>query len=98
MVSSYSLRTLDLLVDVSAVLVNVVWVAYTVAPGTVERVNGYGLVLTAPIVILLVLRHRKQIREGRGTGPVELLLRDPLSLAGFTVWCLLVLGVVYRAW
>jgi 4-hydroxybenzoate polyprenyltransferase len=95
MVSGYSLRTLDLLVDLSAVLVNVLWVAYTVAPGTVERMRGYGLVLSSPIVIALVLRHRKQIRRGAGSGPVELLLHDPVSLLGFAAWGALVVAVIY---
>ncbi len=98
MAPPYSLSALDRLVDGSAVLVNVAWVAYTVAPGTVARVRGYGLLLTVPVVIGLVLRHRGQLRRGAGSDPVVLLIRDRLALTGFLLWCLIVLAVIYRPW
>lgn len=91
-------RALAALFHAAALAVVLAWVAYSVAPDTRARVGSIELLLTSPVVALLVGRHWRAVRAGRGHDPVEMLLRDPISVAGFLLWSAGVLLVVYRPW
>jgi 4-hydroxybenzoate polyprenyltransferase len=98
MLAAYTPASLDALVDGSALLCVGSYVAYGAAPDTVAHVGSRALLLTAPLVALLVWRHRRRLRRGEGRDPVEMLLSDPASIAGFLLWTAGVLLVIYRPW
>lgn len=89
-------RTLDRLVDATALLAVLSYAAYTLAPDTAAKIGGRGLALTVPIVAWLVARARNRLRRDAAADPVELLLRDGPTLLGFLGWAAIVLLVVYR--
>lgn len=91
------LAALDRALDVSAALAALAYVAYTVAPDTRAKVGGAWLALSLPPALGLLARARARVRRDAASDPVELLLRDPPTLAGFAAWLALVLAVVYRS-
>jgi hypothetical protein len=74
------------------------FVIYSLQPETQASVGSRDLLWTAPLVALLVARHREHIRLSFGRDPLELLLRDRLALGTFLLWIAAVLFVVYRRW
>lgn len=74
------------------------YVVYSLQPETEASVGSRKLLWTAPLVALLVARHREHIRLSFGRDPLELLLRDRLALGAFLLWINAVLIVVYARW
>ncbi len=98
MFAAYPLPLVGRLLDVSALLCVGSYVAYSAAADTVAHVGSRALLLTAPVVALLVLRHLRRIHAGRGSDPVRMLLTDPVSVGGFFVWLGGVVTVIYKPW
>lgn len=84
--------------EVAGVLAVASYVLYALSSDTQASVGSRDLIWTAPLVALLVARHREHIRLSFGRDPLELLLRDRLSLGAFMLWIASVLFVVYRRW
>lgn len=74
------------------------YVLYTLSPDTEASIGSRGLLWTAPLVALLVARHREHIRLSFGRDPLTLALRDKLALGAFLLWIAAVLFVIYRPW
>lgn len=71
------------------------YVLYALSPETEASVGSHALLWTAPLVALLVARHREHIRLGFGRDPLTLALRDKLALGAFLLWIAAVLFVIY---
>jgi hypothetical protein len=84
--------------DITAALVAASFVAYALSPETEAAIGSRDLIWTAPLVALVVARHREHIRLSFGRDPFELLLRDQLALGAFMLWITAVLFVIYRPW
>ena len=84
--------------EIAGLLAVLGYVVYALSSDTQLSVGSRDLIWTAPLVALLVARHREHIRLSFGRDPLELLLRDRLSLGAFMLWIASVLFVVYRRW
>lgn len=84
--------------ELAAVLAVGSYVLYSLSPETEASVGSRNLLWTAPLVALLVARHREHIRLSFGSDPLALALRDKLTLGAFMLWIGAVLFVVYRPW
>jgi hypothetical protein len=84
--------------EIAGVLAVASYVLYALSSDTQASVGSRDLIWTAPLVALLVARHREHIRLSFGRDPLELLLRDRLALGAFMLWIASVLFVVYRRW
>lgn len=92
----YRVPVLDGLLAGAGALAVGSYVLYTLADDTLAHVGSRRLLYTAPLVAWLVARHRVQLRAGRGSDPVAMLLGDRLVVAVFLAWCVAVLAIVYR--
>ncbi|HZL99555.1 MAG TPA: hypothetical protein VFD43_04810, partial [Planctomycetota bacterium] len=72
------------------------YVLYTLSPDTEASLGSRDLLWTAPLVALLVARHREHIRLAFGRDPLSLALRDKLALGAFMLWFYGILYVIYR--
>ena len=98
--SSYSLKYLDLVIAVVAGGTILSYALYTLSPQTVEHLGTADLIYTLPFVIFAILRYVYLVLErARGESPFELLMRDApmlIDIVGYVVVTILFVYVLER--
>jgi 4-hydroxybenzoate polyprenyltransferase len=84
--TSYSAAKLDTLLAVTVSVALISYMLYTVAPETVQRHKTDHLTYTVPFVAYGLFRYLFKTQEGKGDGPTEILLRDPVFLVNGVLW------------
>jgi 4-hydroxybenzoate polyprenyltransferase len=75
----------------------VAYVLYTVAPETVAKFQGRGLLLTVPLVLFGILRYLFLLTRSGSQDPTATLLTDRPLLAAVAAWAMLAGVIVVRA-
>jgi 4-hydroxybenzoate polyprenyltransferase len=91
----YTAAKLDTLLSITCAISLLAYMLYAVAPETVARHQTQNLIYTVPFVAYGLFRYLFKVQEGKGDGPTEILLSDPIfALTGF-LWALSILVVLY---
>jgi hypothetical protein len=70
------------------------YIPYTVAAETIAFHGTRQLIYTIPFVIYGLFRFVFKVQEGKGDGPTEILLRDPIFLMNGLMWSLAVVVIL----
>jgi 4-hydroxybenzoate polyprenyltransferase len=96
--SSYSLRYLDLVIAIAAAGAILSYALYTLSPSTVQHLGTTNLIYTLPFAVFAILRYIYLVLErAQGESPFELLVRDAsiiVSILGYIVVTVLALYVL----
>lgn len=92
---SYSAAKLDMLLAIATAVCLISYILYTVAPETVARHQTSLLVYSVPFVTYGVFRYLFKVQEGKGDGPVDILLKDPVFGINAILWVLSIVGLLY---
>ncbi len=84
---SYTIPKLDILLGISASITIVTYMLYTMAPET-EALHGTDkIIFTTPPVVYCIYRYLLKVQEeGRGEGPVEIILKDRGFILAGCLW------------
>lgn len=94
--SSYSLKYLDLIIGVVAAGTILSYALYTLNPQTVQHLGTSNLIFTLPFVIFGVFRYIYLVLESaRGESPFDLLMRDPTMMINIMGYLFVTILVVY---
>lgn len=94
--SSYSLKYLDLIIAVVAGGTILSYAIYTLSPQTVDHLETSGLIYTLPFVIFGVFRYIYLVLEqASGESPFELLMRDAAMMINIGGYVIVTILVVY---
>jgi len=83
---SYDAAKLDTLLGACTAVCLVAYMLFTLAPETVARHGTDRLIFTIPVVAYGLFRYLFKVMEGRGDGPTEILVSDPVFAATGVVW------------
>ena len=84
---SYDIPKLNLLLGVSAGVTIVTYMLYSLAPETETLHNTDNIIFTTPFVVYCIFRYLLKIQEKeRGSGPVEIILRDKAFCVAGLLW------------
>lgn len=62
---------------------------------TLEKHHSDKLIYTIPIVAYYVFRYMFKVQEGKGTGPVEILLKDKGFIIAGISWVVISIFIIY---
>jgi len=93
----YTPELLAHMLDVTSGLAIVCFLLYTMDDRTVSVFGTNNLIYTTPLVLYCVFRFSALIQKGIFAGPVELILRDRAFQAGFLLWVLACIGIIYAS-
>jgi 4-hydroxybenzoate polyprenyltransferase len=82
----YTPEKLDTALAVCCTMCLISYLLYTVAPETVEFHHGKRLVFSFPFVVYGMFRFLFKVQEGAVDGPVEIVMRDPITLINMLLW------------
>jgi 4-hydroxybenzoate polyprenyltransferase len=91
----YTAAKLDTLLAVTTALTLLAYMLYTVSPETVARHGTANLIYTVPFVAYGLFRYLFKTQEGKGDGPTEILLNDPIFCATGLLWGGSVIVILY---
>jgi 4-hydroxybenzoate polyprenyltransferase len=82
----YTRDKLDTALAICCTMCLISYLLYTVAPETVEFHHGKRLVFSFPLVVYGMFRFLFKVQEGAVDGPVDVVLRDPVTLITMVLW------------
>jgi hypothetical protein len=71
------------------------YILFTVAPETVARHQTSSLVYSVPFVTYGLFRYLFKVQEGKGDGPVDILLKDPVFTINAFLWLACIVCLLY---
>jgi 4-hydroxybenzoate polyprenyltransferase len=83
---SYDAPKLDVVLSISCSCCLMSYLLYTVAPETVATHGTNRLLYTVPFVVYGLFRYIFKVQEGRGDGPVEIILMDRWLIVDGVLW------------
>jgi decaprenyl-phosphate phosphoribosyltransferase len=93
----YDRRVLERLLIAIAAASFVAYVAYTLSPAVLARHGHHPLVFSTPWVALGIGRYLKlALRDGAGSDPTALAVRDPILLISVVAWLATLALILYR--
>ena len=93
----YDRRVLERLLIAIAIASFVAYVAYTLSPAVLARHGHHPLVFSTPWVALGIGRYlRLALRDGAGSDPSTLVVRDPILLGSIVAWLATLGFILYR--
>jgi 4-hydroxybenzoate polyprenyltransferase len=92
---SYDAAKLDTLSAIVTALTLVAYMLYTVSGETVARHHTGNLIYTIPFVAYGLFRYLFKTQEGKGDGPTDVLVKDPVFALNGVLWVASVLAVLY---
>lgn len=93
----YSLRFLDQMINVVTASTVVSYAVYAISPETAQRFDTQYLILTMPFVLFGIFRYLYLVYQKTSTAnPTEAILRDGPFLANLALWGIAVLWIVYH--
>jgi len=92
---TYSKEKLNSALAVINSLCILAYLLYATDPVTINRLNSDKLIYTAPIVVYCLFRYMYKVQEGRGSGPVEIVLKDKAFIGAILLWFVIVFAVIY---
>jgi 4-hydroxybenzoate polyprenyltransferase len=92
---SYDAAKLDTLSAITTALTLVAYLLYTVSAETVARHRTGNLIYTIPFVAYGLFRYLFKTQEGKGDGPTDVLLKDPVFALNGVLWVASVAAVLY---
>jgi 4-hydroxybenzoate polyprenyltransferase len=93
--AGYTPELLAHMLDVTSGLAVVCFLLYAMDERTKILFGSNNLVYTTPVVLYCVFRFSALIQKGKFSGPVELIISDLPFQAGFVIWALLCIGIIY---
>jgi 4-hydroxybenzoate polyprenyltransferase len=94
--SHYSLKFLDQMINVVTASTVVAYAVYAISPETAQRFDTEYLILTMPFVLFGIFRYLYLVYQKPDTAnPTEAILRDSPFLANLALWGIAVLWIVY---
>ena len=94
---SYSPQKLDTLLGIASSVCLLTYMLYTIAPETILLHKTDKLIYTVPLVAYGIFRYIFKVQEGKGSGPVEILLTDHVFALTGLLWLLAVGVILYLA-
>jgi 4-hydroxybenzoate polyprenyltransferase len=92
---SYTPAKLDTLLSITSAVALLAYILFTVAPETVRRHHTSNLIYTVPFVAYGLFRYLFKVQEGKGYGPTEILLSDPVFALTGLLWTGSILIILY---
>ena len=92
---SYSIEKLDMCLAMTCALTITTYMMFTTAPETIALHKSKALIYTVPIVVYSLLRYMYKVIEGKGSGPVEILVTDKAFILSGIVWLLMTFTILY---
>ncbi len=83
---SYDSSKLDVVLSISCSCCLMSYLLYTVSPETVAFHGTSRLVYTVPFVVYGLFRYIFKVQEGKGDGPVEIIIRDRWFIVNGLLW------------
>ncbi len=93
--AAYTPELLVHMIDVTSGLAVVSFLLYAMDERTLDTFGTNNLVYTTPLVLYCVFRFSGMIQKGSYPGPVELISKDIPFQAGFVLWVLCCIGIIY---
>jgi hypothetical protein len=94
--SSYSVRYLDLIIAIVAAGTILSYALYTMSPPTIEHLGTSNLIYTLPFVVFAVFRYIYLVMEkAKGESPFELLMKDATIMINIVGYVAVVFFLVY---
>jgi 4-hydroxybenzoate polyprenyltransferase len=90
----YDNAKLDVLLAICCSICMLSYILYTVAAETIAFHGTRQLIYTIPFVIYGLFRFVFKVQEGKGDGPTEILLGDPIFLMNGLMWSLAVVVIL----
>ena len=91
----YTKEKTDAALACACAMTIVTYMLFTTDPVTLERHHTDKFIYTVPIVAYCVIRFMFKVQEGRGTGPVDILLKDRGFLVAGLCWVIISLVIIY---
>jgi hypothetical protein len=82
----YDAVKLDTMLSISSSLCLLSYMLYVVSPETIALHHTTHLVYTVPLVAYGMFRYIFKVQEGKGDGPTDILLADPVFLLTVLLW------------
>jgi 4-hydroxybenzoate polyprenyltransferase len=95
--ADYDIPKVDMLLAIATAVCLVAYTLYTVAPETVKLHNTNKLIYTIPLVAYGLFRYLFKVQEGKGDGPAEILVSDPVFMVIGVLWGTVAFLVIYFA-
>lgn len=71
------------------------YMLFVTDPETISKHQSDKLIYTVPIVVYGLFRYMYKTQEGKGTGPVEIILKDKAFIISILIWLLVIILVLY---
>jgi 4-hydroxybenzoate polyprenyltransferase len=92
---SYNAAKLDTLLAIATAVCLISYIFFTVAPDTIARHETSNLVYSVPFVAYGLFRYLFKVQEGKGDGPVDILLKDPIFAVNAVLWVACIVVLLY---
>jgi 4-hydroxybenzoate polyprenyltransferase len=93
----YSIPKLDAVLAITCAVSLLSYMLYATAPDTIARHGTKHLVYTSVFVFYGLFRYLFKVLEGKGDGPTDVLVRDPVFLLNGLLWAACVLAILRYA-
>ncbi len=91
---NYNLKFLNLAITMTASIIMVSYLMYSISPAVIEKIGSDKLYLTSIFVLLGILRYMQLIFvKGKGESPTEILLKDKIIQLAIVGW-LFIFGIL----
>lgn len=91
----YDIPKLDMLLAIATAVCLVAYTLYTVAPDTVKLHQTDKLIYTIPLVAYGLFRYLFKVQDGKGDGPAEILVSDPVFMVIGALWAGTAFMIIY---
>jgi len=93
--SYYNKDNLNNALSITNALSICTYLLFVTDPSTIILHHTNELIYTAPLVVYCLFRYMFKVQEGKGTGPVDILIKDSAFLSALFLWLMLVLFIIY---
>lgn len=92
---TYTFNILDHMLNVTASIALVAFMLYTTAIETIENFGNNYILYTVPLVFYALFRFSAKVREGKVSGPVEMIVSDTPFQLTIIIWAIIVTLIIY---